>query len=826
MTAASNTLQKTHSNRFNDTYMPAITPEEFEREGAQHVFQKHFKTQLWLTHSLHIVIGSDSGLLIKHLIKQGLPNSAVYLFVELDHLIDTVKAITPELQQWPEHITLCKLSDFIQQTDRIFIDQYIFNNAVHVHNSIAAADKLDPGYHQLTTDLNEQLQEKIYQVEYVLCEELYTACQLKNLSENNISAKLLSNQYNGETCLVLGAGPSLEQHIAWIKAHREKLTIFAVSRLSNRLLNEGIIPDLIVCADPMAISFDISKELLLFPSETLFINAYHVVPSLLSQWHGKNAFLGGRYPWKNTMDAEAAALAGPTVTNTALCAAAEMGFSRILLAGVDLCFAADGSSHVQGGKEGVMTAHLGFEGVNVTTYAGDKATTDRQMQQAVQHLEKQADIIAQMGKTLINISSSAAAVNGIEHINTANIDLTTRTALRPYQLVPDISREAYIQDNLAVISELEKTVKELDKILSLCKDAIKHNKKIFKLDQHGNYNLKAKQKVDSIQSTLDNNFQHLTALLKTMGVKFFIDFLRPDDQNTSSDKELENNGKSYYQAYMKSAESLKWHINASIIRVNSRLQECDKSANVEQLINQWQADQQPGRAKLWIDINPETYKQLSQQQQQILQQLCDEIQQTINKTETSYSKAYAAVDHTTGTEDKIYSMAFKKDHGELLKIANELKSNSSLNAGSLEKHLYFLAMAFYHLCFNEPQKALAAFSETKPEQLREDALKAILNLSLGEQDTEKAENALLLLSNLSHLYTPHYANILYLNNKINESIQTYTCYLQEHPDDLPCWISLGKIYIAIKENDMADMVFNHVLEIDPENPLALELKAQ
>ena len=85
----------------------------------------------------------------------------------------------------------------------------------------------------------------------------YSKFWLQNTIENIAStnknqAYLLSdlaNKFSGQTALVAGAGPSLTDNIAYIQANREKFVIFAVNKTVKYLLQNGIIPDFVVCLD-------------------------------------------------------------------------------------------------------------------------------------------------------------------------------------------------------------------------------------------------------------------------------------------------------------------------------------------------------------------------------------------------------------------------------------------------------------------------------------------------------------------------------------------------------------------------------------------------
>ncbi len=75
------------------------------------------------------------------------------------------------------------------------------------------------------------------------------------------------------------------------------------------------------------------------------VSSYHVSDLLLKQWRGPHYFMGYRYPWE-TMKQEptdTVESAGPTVGHGAIVLASRLGFSTILLTGIDLCMNATGA---------------------------------------------------------------------------------------------------------------------------------------------------------------------------------------------------------------------------------------------------------------------------------------------------------------------------------------------------------------------------------------------------------------------------------------------------------------------------------------------------
>ncbi len=91
---------------------------------------------------------------------------------------------------------------------------------------------------------------------------------LENIASiNNGKAYLLSaleDKFIGQSALIIGAGPSLNDNIQKIKANRHSFVIFAVNKAIKYLEQNGIIPDFIICLDAknMNTTLEVSPEYL------------------------------------------------------------------------------------------------------------------------------------------------------------------------------------------------------------------------------------------------------------------------------------------------------------------------------------------------------------------------------------------------------------------------------------------------------------------------------------------------------------------------------------------------------------------------------------
>ncbi|MEE9396076.1 MAG: 6-hydroxymethylpterin diphosphokinase MptE-like protein, partial [Methylococcales bacterium] len=363
------------SNRFQDRYLYEINRNTFNKIGSNAFFQNHFGESLVQVDSLNIIVGTDSGLLLRYLTNLDLPEGSRYLFIEPPEILELIKEFTADLDLG-DQITLSSSDDWTQSLSSYNFNDYVFIERVRVIESLGATDGYLSEYRHILFNVNQKISELIWQTRASIGGRDFAEQHIDNLVEQINPAIQLKRLFTGYTAVLLAGGPSLDEAIPWVRAHQDKLLIIAVSRISRRLIETGIEPHIVVSVDPQPVSFQVSKEMLLFdPEKTVFVHANHVSFSLLAQWPGQSAYLGDTFPWKTPLNTANIGIVPPTVSNTALNLAIEMGCSRVILAGVDLCHSKEGYCHAQGSDEHSSGPQLSGVRLQVTTNGGRMAET-------------------------------------------------------------------------------------------------------------------------------------------------------------------------------------------------------------------------------------------------------------------------------------------------------------------------------------------------------------------------------------------------------------------------------------------------------------------
>ena len=176
---------------------------------------------------------------------------------------------------------------------------------------------------------------------------------LKNIDRKVPLFRVSNKEMSGGAACVVGSGPSLDYQLEWLKKHRESLVIFSCGTAIKTLEKAEIKPDFHVeiertaetylalqtvnkdflraipliapsCVDPRI--FELTAKPVMFPK------ANDVGGAILKRYGGfKELFF-----------------CNPTVTNTGLALATEMGFREIYLVGVDLGFVDPERHHSSG----------------------------------------------------------------------------------------------------------------------------------------------------------------------------------------------------------------------------------------------------------------------------------------------------------------------------------------------------------------------------------------------------------------------------------------------------------------------------------------------
>lgn len=815
-------------NNFGEHYLPSVNRDAFNTTGADIQFARQYKERLAQDNTFYVISGSDSGLLIRWLLKQGLAAGSTYLFVEPAEVLPLIHCAITDLGS-PDRVGLCALDDWKEAAAQLGLEPYLYIGRVVFIRSIGAQEAYYTPYLEFDRALKGAVDHDIWHANTKLVLFQHMETQLANIPDNYQTTLALHDCLKGFTGVVLAGGPSLDEILPWVKANREQLFVIAVSRISNRLQDVGIQPDIVVSIDPTSIDFAQVRQMLLFNEDTVFIHGFHATAPLVAQWPGRTAYVGPLLPWASTAVPDNLPQYGPTVTNAALHIAIEVGCTNIVLAGVDLCFSQDGFTHAQGSYERNAGPMLSLADQIATTYGGWEADTKNEYLQAGRMIEKLAQPAKQRGVNIYNASLNALRLDGVEHIEPAKIALNeprrpAREILR--EVIPEPTSKQLNTHYKTMLQELQLVTRSLREIRALADEALECNAHLFGRDGHSR-DFRYKHRMDGIEETISQTHTHLDRFIKGYALSEFARILRPQAAGDWSDAEVEAAGNNYYRAYQTACDRLIDKLDAIIRNLQMRRLEQDNPANVTALMDYWQENQQPGRALLWARRHPEQVAALPAAIRDRLESMQGDFRASLTHFDPDWQVAIGNWSNLNGIQGRAKAFFQQKDAQGLQRLLQTLaQSQPQSQERARADQLEHLVQGHLAQLQGKRDAALDAYAKITDSDLQEDKLLQTALLHLDRTQLDAARSALDTLCSISPVYIPFHADLLRTLGDVQGALEAYADYLEFAPTDIAVLLKLGQLYAAIQVTDGAQICYNTVLEIDPDNVPARRLLQQ
>lgn len=273
----------------------------------------------------------------------------------------------------------------------------------------------------------------------------------------------LENKFQGQTALIAGAGPSLNDNIEHIIANRSKFVIFAVNKSVKYLLSKGIKPDFVVCLDAKNMK-ETLKELDVHLADSnciMDIRTDHGAmwrnfKKVFVNFGDTDFFIKKLDKYNKFMKYQDV---GGSASTFALISAVKMGFSKILLSGVDLAFKdniiySDGEAMNRVSQEEIMVNNVKKNIVSVKSVKGDLVYTREDYQAFIHHFTV---LIKELGYSEIyNTSSFGADIMGTKNVDFEAIDFTNNASLAPLAFVQPFKfeLEEFVQKEFYNINQI------------------------------------------------------------------------------------------------------------------------------------------------------------------------------------------------------------------------------------------------------------------------------------------------------------------------------------------------------------------------------------
>lgn len=828
MNSFESNLQNFFVNDFGDRYLYVVNRNAFNRVGSDSLYSSFYDEKLFDDFQLHIFIGTDSGILPNYVAKCGIPAGSRYIFIELPEVLEILSRDSV-LEKLPPEISVTTLDLFNELPEEYQISNYAFLDAVHVHESIGSRDANLTEYRDLTWNVNQLVDDEIYKIMTSANNLPFILCQLENLAENQICfSETLQNAFSGRTAVILAGGPSLNEALPWVRKNSDRLLVIAVSRICRTLREEGIIPHIIVSVDPTILSFEISREMLLLansPNPPLFISSFHVTPLLAGQWPGEHLYTGPLFPWRTPLNIDSLRYNGPTVSNYAISLSMHMGCTTIILAGVDLCYSAEGQTHAAGSNESKVGPDLGQMSARIETYGGWHAESSQSFITSIRILELQAREITEKGIRICNCSPNAAKVPFIDHIALEEIelpdcDITPSAVIRRH--LPESTNVKRLAHYRRVKKEIDRARSKFQEILNLSREALKCTDGLF--GRNGmKRDFRHKIRMDKIERRLDRSFGSFSTLVKQCGTRKFFISLKTTMADEMTDEQLENATREYYEAYVAGTEYLIHQMDEIAQRIDARIEEIKTSPDFGKLLAQWEKDKQFGRVHVWRNRNPDKIQKLSDAEQDTVKRFEKEFTHVMTEERTSHIAHIEKQHDVKHTRSKALLLYERREITELEGMAKGLAAHP--DPDNAFPYLQFVSGLLAELR-DEPAQAIDHYQQLFTEmhqQLTEDALLQVAKLTIAQNDTENALLAVECLVGISPTYLPAYAELLKTIGRFEDAFMAYNHYVGLFPDDAGALVSLGMLCREAGLAHEAEELFQRALAKDPMNGAALRM---
>lgn len=782
-------------NTFGDEYLYAINREEFNQIGANATFKSRLKPALFAENHLHVVIGSDSGLLPGYILSKGLPSGSRYLFIEPEDLWHVITEKC-NIDEYRMEITTPEdpFSSLEKKTEQ-GIGFYFSCGQVLLHKSLAAESGNFERYQELYVELDETITRANFTLQGNANLIKHYQNMVINSAEAVNDASIIKDVCKGYTAIVLAAGPSLMDHINWIRVNRKDVIVIAISRICGILKDCDLEPDIIATIDPIEYNFTISKQMLHFTGSLLAHKA-HAYHHLISSWTGKKIVIGNRLPWVTRLDSGFINTSYIiTVTNLAIDIADWIGASQIILIGVDLCQGNTGGIHVQD-KTNRNPPAISTNLVEITTNSGETAFSTTDYIESSKGVSAQAAFLVVKGVRCINPTPWAMRLDHVEHLSTNDILVQPQQQTARHALSGAVIEHGIPEYRDALRKEINRKKRETLKLKKLITQG-RHLLLSIEQQRGGTENPYTQLRViiNKLQSS------PLSEIVKKHNWREFAVIFSTLDNQDNSNRTLSH--EKYFDAYGKGLDQVIELIKFPLEKIDLLQREENHKESVRELMDAWRVyiERLPIQTKsyytgyqydkqFWLSAIAYRWKQTkyggSDAENEYISEMARAFESEIDLprsiTKESGSRALLTINLNKAIIAANKFFLGNNHNGIKHLIGQVMEYPEEIASSYLHLLLGLLAEAE-----NDPCMALNEYREILADENfmgLDQALRRISGICLERGDYENAAYAIESLATLSNRYLNSYAEILYALGYIEASINTFKLYLDAFPNDL------------------------------------------
>lgn len=273
----------------------------------------------------------------------------------------------------------------------------------------------------------------------------------------------LAGKFTGQTALIAAAGPSLNDNIEKIKAHRDKYVIFAVNKVAKYLLQNGVRPDFVVYLDAQNAEFTLGglADSLSNINCIMDIRADHKIMDMgfkkvFVNFSETDFFIKKMAKFNNFMQFNES---GGSASTLALVSAVKMGFSKIVLSGLDLAFKdnviySDGETMKRISQTEIVVDNVKKQLVQVKSVQGSMVYTREDYEAFIHHF---STLIKDLGYSEIyNTTTFGALIDGVKSVSFDDINFAVPASMHSVAFIQPFKFEtkSFMDDEFCNINNI------------------------------------------------------------------------------------------------------------------------------------------------------------------------------------------------------------------------------------------------------------------------------------------------------------------------------------------------------------------------------------
>lgn len=430
--------------------------------------QRFLKKVSSLKNNFVVMLGYGNGELLEQLIESEMYKQNVhFLFIEPFKEILLRDAHKDIINSNRDKLTFAHYEDITSLSFMSFLAEYIgIPTSIQIHPNYIKIE--EPVIKNCLHVIHEGIQTKRIsdntEMRFAKDWVIEPLLNIEN-TKKAIKIHMLKDKFKGERAILVAAGPSLQQHIEFLKDNKDFFHIFVVGPALRVLLDHGIEPDYVLSMDAGQLNYDTHFKDIAFKGTLI----YETISNSSIQKNHQGRLIVSKAKVDQVSSRFVDNLfevlkPSPSVAIFTLRVIIYGGFSEVYLVGQDLALV-EGEYYAKGVKHHEVVQNEKEELI-VTNNMGQPVGTTRPLKIFLETFEAliktlPADI------AIFNLSKQGAKIEG-----TIFIDENSITKEMKNRITLDEEREEVLVDSSSIIKEFSGKVKGLQKQVFEAKDIL------------------------------------------------------------------------------------------------------------------------------------------------------------------------------------------------------------------------------------------------------------------------------------------------------------------------------------------------------------------